>query len=97
MMQLRALAVLLSWAALVWALPLLGLLLAGQPIAEQLGFPPRPGVVPHAAFSWLAFALYALPVAGSMASRSVERASPWVSRRAPGSHGGAGSAYCSFR
>lgn len=67
MMQLRAVVVLLSWAALVWALPLLGLLLAGQPIAERLGFPPRPGVVPHAAFSWLAFALYALPVAAAVA------------------------------
>ena len=66
-MRVSALVVLLLWAALVWALPLLGLLLAGAPIDAFLVFPPRPREVAHATFSWLAFAFYALPVAGAIA------------------------------
>jgi hypothetical protein len=46
---------------------LLGLMLAGKPIAEFLAFPPHPRVVPHTAFSWRAFALYALPVVAAIA------------------------------
>jgi hypothetical protein len=67
MVRLRATGVLILWAALVWAAPLLGLKLAGQPIAEFVAFPPRPRFVPHAAFSWIAFALYALPFAAAIA------------------------------
>jgi len=66
-MRLRAVAVLVLWAALVWALPLLGLLLAGQPIAATLEFPPRPRLAAHAAFSWPAFVLYAAPLAAAAA------------------------------
>jgi len=67
MNRLRATAVLVLWASLVWALPLLGLIVAGQPIAEALEFPPRPRVVTHAAFSWPVFVLAVLPVAAAAA------------------------------
>lgn len=60
-------AVLLAWAALVWALPLLGLVAAGRSISAYLDFPPRPGAVAQAAFAWPMFALYALPVAAAVA------------------------------
>jgi hypothetical protein len=66
-MRLRAIAVLLSWAALVWALPLAGLMLAGEPLDAFLAFPPRPREVAHASFAWWAFALYALPLAAAVA------------------------------
>jgi len=66
-MRVRVLVVLLLWAALVWVLPLLGLMLAGKALDAFLAFPPRPREVDHASFSWLAFALYALPVAAAVA------------------------------
>lgn len=66
-MQLRAIAVLLLWAALVWALPLLGLVAADAPVSEYLDFPPRTRFVPHAPFAWSVFLLFALPVAGAIA------------------------------
>jgi len=53
--------VLVATAALVWALPLGGLLLAGQPVAPYLEFPPRTQAVAHAPFSWVAFVLVAAP------------------------------------
>ncbi len=57
-------AVLLVWAALVWAAPLLGLIAAGAPVSDFLDVPPRTRFVPHADFAWSAFLLFALPVAG---------------------------------
>ncbi len=57
-------AVLLVWAALVWAAPLLGLIVAGAPVSDFLDVPPRTRFVPHADFAWSAFLLFALPVAG---------------------------------
>ncbi len=44
-------------AALLLGLPLLGAFLAGHPLARYLEFPPLTRYVPHAAFSWPAFAL----------------------------------------
>jgi len=66
MTRLRAIGVLILWSALVWALPLLGLMSTGQPITGFLEFPPRTHFVPHAPFSWTAFALYALPFAAAI-------------------------------
>ncbi len=66
-MRVRALFALMLWTALVWGLPLLGLMLAGAPIDAFLVFPPRPREVAHLPFSWLAFALYALPVLAAIA------------------------------
>lgn len=57
----RSLLVLVAAAALVWAMPLAGLLFAGRPVAPYLEFPPRTEAVAHAPFSWLAFALVAAP------------------------------------
>ncbi len=59
---MRSLVTLVLGAALVWALPLVGLLLAGRPLAPFLQFPPRTSYVPHAAFDWAAFVLLSLPV-----------------------------------
>jgi len=66
-MRQRAIAVLLLWIALGWALPLLGLVAAGAPVSENLDFPPRTRFVAHAPFAWSAFLLFALPVAGAIA------------------------------
>jgi len=66
-MRLRAIAVLLLWAALFWALPLLGRVAAGAPVSEYLDFPPRTHFVPHAPFAWSAFALYAIPFGAAIA------------------------------
>jgi len=63
---LRSLAVLLLAAALVWAAPLLGLAIAGLPIGERLGFPPRTHFVLQPAFDWRAFALLSLPAIGAL-------------------------------
>jgi hypothetical protein len=64
---LRALAALLVWGALVWGTPIAGLMAAGQPVDAFLDFPTRTRAVVHAPFSWVAFALYALPVAAAIA------------------------------
>ncbi|MDX1375757.1 MAG: hypothetical protein R3357_09365 [Burkholderiales bacterium] len=66
-MRLSAILVLVLWAALVWALPYAGLMLAGQPLGDLLAFPPRPRAVAHAPFAWPAFAFYAVPAAGAIA------------------------------
>jgi hypothetical protein len=66
-MRLRALAALLVWGALVWGAPITGLMAAGRPVDAFLDFPPRTQAVAHAAFSWVAFALYALPVVAAIA------------------------------
>jgi hypothetical protein len=41
-------------------LPMLGVILAGYPIARYLEFPPETRYICHAPFSWLAFTAYAL-------------------------------------
>ena len=48
---------------LLLGLPLLGVMIAGQPLSPYLEFPPRTRIVVHAAFSWSAFSLVALEVA----------------------------------
>ena len=66
-MRLRSITVLLLAAVLIWALPLLGVRLAGQPLQSYLGFPPRTRFVPHATFEWIWFVLMSLPAAGVIA------------------------------
>jgi hypothetical protein len=63
----RAWLALLAAALIVWGAPLLGLALAGQPLAPYLEFPPRTRFVEHAAFSWVAFAILSFPVIGAAA------------------------------
>lgn len=43
--------------------PLVGLMLAGQPLSPYLEFPPRTRFIEHEAFAWSAFGLVALEVA----------------------------------
>ena len=81
-MRLRALLALLAAALVVWGAPLVGLALAGEPLAPYLDFPPRTQAVVHAPFSWLAFAVFALPALAAAALYAVglARAQP---REAP--------------
>jgi len=81
-MRLRALLALLAAALVVWGAPLVGLALAGRPLAPYLDFPPRPQAVVHAPFSWLAFAVFALPAlaAAALYAAGLARAQP---REAP--------------
>ena len=67
-MRPRTLYVLLLTAAIVWVLPLLGLAVAGMPISNELGFPPRTRFVPHPPFAWGAFLVLALPAAAALAA-----------------------------
>jgi hypothetical protein len=75
---LRALLALLAAALVVWSAPLLGLALAGQPLGPHLEFPPRTQAVAHAPFSWLGFAVAALPALGALAlyAAALARARP---------------------
>jgi hypothetical protein len=66
-MRPRALATLALAFALVWAAPLAGLAVAGKPVAEYLGFPPRTEQVMAAPFSWPLFACFALPFLAALA------------------------------
>lgn len=63
---MRGLVVLLLAAAVAGAAPVLGLMLAGQSVADRLGFPPRAHFAPHAGFEWAVFAMFTLPVAGAL-------------------------------
>ncbi len=56
----RAFLGLVSLATLLLGLPLLGVILAGKPIAPYLEFPPTTRYVVHAAFSWPVFVGLAL-------------------------------------
>jgi hypothetical protein len=67
MTRVRATAVLLVGAVLVWAAPLLGLVLAGQSPGAYLGFPPRTMPAEHAPFQWPAFIVLSLPAAVALA------------------------------
>jgi hypothetical protein len=80
-----ALSVLLIAAGLVLAAPLLGLALAGRPVAAYLAFPPRTSFVPHASFEWAWFVLFSLPVAGAAAlyGIAIARARPAAVARSP--------------
>ncbi|MGE5524429.1 MAG: hypothetical protein ACM3SS_12000, partial [Rhodospirillaceae bacterium] len=49
------------------AAPLVGVMLAGQPAAPYLAFPPRTVYAAHAPFSWLVFGGMTLPAAGAAA------------------------------
>ncbi|NJN70624.1 MAG: hypothetical protein HC801_10345, partial [Nitrospira sp.] len=49
--------------ALVLGLPLLGVLLAGEPVWRYLEFPPRTSYVQHDPFSWPVFIALALLIA----------------------------------
>jgi hypothetical protein len=84
-MRLRALLALLAAALLVWGAPLLGLALAGEPLAPFLEFPPRTQFVAHAPFSWLAFAALSLPAlaAAALYAVALSRAQPLATPNAP--------------
>lgn len=64
---MRAWLALLAAALIVWGAPLLGLALAGGPLAPHLEFPPRTRFVEHAGFSWIAFAMCVIPAIGATA------------------------------
>jgi hypothetical protein len=66
-MRVGAISVLLIAAAAVWTVPLLGLAVAGTPIAGYLAFPPHTTFVPHAPFQWGWFVMLSLPVVGAAA------------------------------
>jgi hypothetical protein len=82
-MRLRALLALIAAALVVWGAPLIGLALAGLPLAPYLEFPPRTRAVAHAPFSWIAFAVFAFPALGaaSLYACGLARSKP---RDAPG-------------
>ncbi len=62
-----ALAKFLVLSALLVGMPLLGVRLAGLPVARYLSFPPATGFVPHAPFSGTAFAVYGVLTAAAAA------------------------------
>ena len=66
-MKLRAIAALALSAALIWGIPLLALVAAGQSAAPYLAFPPRTLQVSPAPFSWSAFVLMSLPAIAAIA------------------------------
>jgi hypothetical protein len=74
--SVRAAAALVLGALIVWAAPLAGLALAGQPVARYLSFPPRTAYVAHTPFSWTAFMLLSLPALLALAAfaRAISRA-----------------------
>ena len=53
-------------AGMLLGLPLVGVYLAGYPLARYLEFPPRTRYVIHAPFSWPAFFVFALMIAASV-------------------------------
>lgn len=63
---MRSLTVLLLAAVLVCLAPLAGLALAGHALAPYLQFPPRAAYLAHAPFSWVAFALFSLPLLAAL-------------------------------
>jgi hypothetical protein len=52
---------------LLGGLPLLGIVIAGQPLDRYLDFPPRTGYVQHAPFSWTVFIALAIIIVLSIA------------------------------
>lgn len=55
-------------AAMLIGLPLLGVWLAGKPLAPYFAFPPQTRFVPPAPFSWAVFCFYAGLIAASLAA-----------------------------
>jgi hypothetical protein len=66
-MRLRAALVLLLTSVISVLAPVLGLGLAGLPLAGTLDFPPHTRFVPHAPFDWGAFAVLSLPALAAVA------------------------------
>lgn len=72
---------------LLLGLPLLGVLLAGQPLERYLEFPPRTRYVEHEPFSWSVFVVLAIAILGTVypfvvrISSSLARISDLGSRR----------------
>ncbi|RPI41289.1 MAG: hypothetical protein EHM59_20490 [Betaproteobacteria bacterium] len=85
---MRAALALLLGVVLVWTAPLIGLVLAGEPIASYLRFPPLTESVAHAPFLWPVFGLYASLLAlvgvmlwvGSTGRRAVRQPGPPLHR-----------------
>ena len=65
-MRLRVVVVLLLGLTLAWSAPLLGVALAGHPVAQYLRFPPRTEAVAHAPFSWGVFVALSLLVCATV-------------------------------
>ncbi len=58
--QMRLYLKIAVFAVMLLGLPMIGIIIAGQPIARYLEFPPESRYVSHARFSWPVFAGYAL-------------------------------------
>ncbi len=85
-MRSRALATLVLAVFAAWALPLVGLAVAGRPVAAFVQFPPRAVQAMQAPFAWVAFLLFSLPVLGALAlyAAALARARPVQSGGAAG-------------
>jgi len=65
-MRYHALAALLLALLLIIIAPLVGLALAGRPLAPFLHFPPRAAPIFQAPFDWIVFAVFSLPTLGAI-------------------------------
>ena len=79
----------LPLAGMLIGLPLLGVWVAGFPVDVYFEFPPQTRFVPHAAFSWAAFCVYAALIAATIvavARRAISSYRRSLPRTAAGSH-----------
>src|SRR5262249_56394150 len=76
--------------ALVLGLPLLGVLLSGQPISRYLEFPPHTSYVKHEPFSWPVFIVFVLLILG-LVGPCVVRVVAFDSHRLPNTSARGGS------
>lgn len=63
-------------------LPLLGIVMAGQPLDRYLEFPPRTSYVQHAPFSWTVFIVLALLIVVSLAPFVIRMITSWLTSEA---------------
>ncbi len=63
---MRVMAKVILLVLLLVGLPMLGIVIAGQPLDRYLEFPPRTRYVQHAPFSWTVFAALALCIVASI-------------------------------
>ena len=81
--------------ALVLGLPLLGVLLSGQPISRYLEFPPHTSYVKHEPFSWPVFIVFVLLILG-LVGPCVVRVVAFDSHRLPNTSARGGSMHKLF-
>jgi hypothetical protein len=77
----RFLLTLIPLAGMLIGLPLLGVRLAGLPLAPYFEFPPQTRLVVQAPFSWPVFCLYAIVIAAALFAVSLRAMRSW--RRTP--------------